>query len=138
MGVSREVSVGGHDAGSDNGAAGIAERVTEDVKGGFNNVIGQEVLDAVAGSCKKEWCKWLVHFFRPRNFEVEWDGKIRRRGSCDVGVPQGSPLSPVVFLIWMAPILEKMAERIRQRQVESEAEDGGNKMGRCGCEIERN
>ena len=36
------------------------------------------------------------------------------RGSANVGVPQGSPLSLVVFLIWMAPILEKMEERVRQ------------------------
>ena len=28
----------------------------EDVKGGFNNVLGQEVLDAVAGSEKRGWC----------------------------------------------------------------------------------
>ena len=51
----------------------------EKVKRGFNNVIGQEVLNAVASSDKKGWCKWLVEFFRPRNFEVEWDGKVRGR-----------------------------------------------------------
>ena len=78
----------------------------EGVKGGFNNVLGQEVLDAVAKSCKKGWCKWLSHFFQPRIFEVEWDRKVRGRGSANVGVPQGSPLSPVIFLIWMAPIIE--------------------------------
>ena len=32
----------------------------------------------------------------------------------NIGVPQGSPLSPVVFLIWMAPILEEMEWRVRQ------------------------
>ena len=73
---------------------------------GFNSVLGQEVLDSVAKSCKKRWCRWLVNIFRPRKFEVEWDGKVRGRGS---------PLSPVVFLIWMAPILEKMQEAIRKQ-----------------------
>ena len=31
-----------------------------------------------------------------------------------MGVPQGSPLSPVVFLVWMAPILKRMEERVRE------------------------
>ena len=31
--------------------------VMEDVKRGFNNVMGQELLDVVASSCKKGWCR---------------------------------------------------------------------------------
>ena len=44
--------------------------------GGFNNVLGQEVLDAVAGSEKRGWCQWLKDLFRPQQFEVEWDSKV--------------------------------------------------------------
>ena len=88
--------------------------VMEDVKGGFNNVLVQEVLDVVGGSRKKGWCRWLRDFFRPRQFEVEWDGTVWGRGSANVGVPQGSPLSPEVFLIWMAPILEKMERKLKE------------------------
>ena len=57
----------------------------------------------------------MREFFRPRQFEVEWDGKVHGRGSANIGVPQGSPLSPVVFLIWMAPILERMEEELRSK-----------------------
>ena len=38
---------------------------------------------------------------------------MRGRGKTNVGAPQGSPLSPVIFLIYMAPILEAMEERVR-------------------------
>lgn len=31
------------------------------------------------------------------------------------GMPQGSPLSPIVFLIWMAPILERIEQELRDR-----------------------
>ena len=31
-----------------------------------------------------------------------------------MGVPQGSPLSPVLFLVWLAPILVEMERRIRE------------------------
>ena len=45
--------------------------VMEDIKGGFNNVLGQEVLDVMASFKKKGWCWWLKDFFRPWQFEVE-------------------------------------------------------------------
>ena len=35
------------------------------------------------------------------------------KGKTNVGGPQGSPLKPVVFLIFMAPILEAMEQRIK-------------------------
>ena len=31
------------------------------------------------------------------------------------GVPQGSPLSPVVFLVWMAPIVVEIQQQIREK-----------------------
>ena len=31
-----------------------------------------------------------------------------------MGVPQGSPLSPVLFLVWLAPILVEMEQRVRE------------------------
>ena len=31
-----------------------------------------------------------------------------------MGVPQGSPLSPVLFLVWLAPILVEMEQRIQE------------------------
>ena len=34
--------------------------------------------------------------FRPWQFDVEWDGKVRGKRSANVGVPQGSLLSLVV------------------------------------------
>ena len=51
-----------------------------------------------------------------------------RRGSANVGVLKGSPLSPVVFLIWMAPILEKMEGKMR--------EEAGVGAGVAGAETE--
>ena len=53
-------------------------------------------------------------FVCPRRFEVSWDGAVRGVGSSIVGVPQGSPLSPVLFLVWMALILVKIERRIRE------------------------
>jgi len=46
---------------------------------------------------------------------LEWDGKVRGKGKTNIGAPQGSPLSPVIFLIWMAPIITKMEEALKNR-----------------------
>ena len=43
---------------------------------------------------------------------MEWDGVIKGRERTTVGVPQSSPLSPVIFLIFMAPILEEMEAKL--------------------------
>ena len=47
-----------------------------------------------------------------RKFEVNCDGKVRRVRASLKGVSQGSPLPPVLFLVWMAPILREMERRI--------------------------
>ena len=53
-------------------------------------------------------------FFRARKFELKWDGKTREKGKTNLRAPQGSPLSPIIFLIWMAPIIGKMEIAIRE------------------------
>ena len=86
-----------------------------DVRGGFQNVVGNEVLeylDRVEGA--RGLCRLVREFVSPRRFEVSWDGSVRRVGRSTVGVPQGSPLSPILFLVWMAPILVEMERRIRE------------------------
>ena len=66
--------------------------------------------------CTPLWCwlPWLERFMSSREFEVAWNGGVRGRGVAANGVPQGSPLSPVLFLVFMAPILEEMERRVRE------------------------
>ena len=85
-----------------------------DVKGGFQNVTKKEVIKRMGLTKEgRRWKKWITNFMWERSFAVSWDGKDRGVGKTNVGVPQGSPLAPVIFLIWMAPILEEMERRIR-------------------------
>lgn len=44
---------------------------------------------------------------------VAWDSKVRERGAASRGVPQGSPLFPVLFLVYTAPILKEMECRLK-------------------------
>ena len=71
-----------------------------DVKGGFQNVVGGEVLSCLADvEGTRGLCGWVRQFVAGRTFEVSWDGKVRGVGSSSMGVSQGSPLSPVLFLV---------------------------------------
>ena len=60
----------------------------------------------------KRWTPWIRQFMKAREFEVSWHNKDRGKGATNTGVPQGSPLLPVLFLIWMVPILSEMKNRV--------------------------
>ena len=86
-----------------------------DVQEGFQNVRSVEVLNRIRGCGPLRcWLSWLERFMSPREFEVKWDGSVRGRGAATKGVPQGSPLSPVLFLVFMAPILEEMEREVKE------------------------
>jgi len=86
------------------------------VKGGFQNVREEDVIRELEMSDEgKKWIPWVKEFFRPREFELEWDGKVQGKGKTNIGAPQGSPLSPVIFLIYMAPIITKMEEALKNQ-----------------------
>ena len=79
------------------------------MKGGFQNVRMPVVLERMKQSeIEGRWTGWMKGFFRERIFDIEWDGEKRGQGKTNVGVPQGSTLSSVAFLFFMAPILEEM------------------------------
>ena len=87
-----------------------------ELKGGFQNVRSTEVLARMEGCTPLRcWLSWLKRFMSPREFEVAWDGGVRGRGAAATGVRQGSPLSPVLFLVFMALILEEMETRVKEK-----------------------
>ena len=49
-----------------------------------------------------------------RELEVAWDGGVRGRSAAAKGVPQGSPRSPVLYMMFMALILEEMERRVKE------------------------
>jgi len=53
---------------------------------------------------------------------MEWDRRVRGRGRTKVEVPQGSPVSPVLFLIWIIPIITKMETTLEGKFVRKRVE----------------
>ena len=87
----------------------------EDVKGAFNIVKSRRLLEQLESTDRgSEWMTWVKNFMDKREFTVEWDGTSRGKGQAGEGVPQGSPLSPILFLIYLAPTIYKMEDRLRR------------------------
>jgi len=87
-----------------------------DVKGGFQNVREEDVIRELEKSEEgKKWIPWVKEFFQAREFELEWDRKVGGKGKMNIGAPLRSPLSLVIFLIWMAPIITKIEEALKNR-----------------------
>ncbi|QRV95516.1 Reverse transcriptase from mobile element jockey protein [Ceratobasidium sp. AG-Ba] len=85
--------------------------LTLDIKGYFNNV-NHALLLAILNRLgfSKNICDWLGSYFSDRTVQFRIDSSF-----CDpvsiapVGIPQGSPLSPVLSTIYSLPVLLAMA-----------------------------
>lgn len=58
--------------------------------------------------------QFIHHFLQPRTFDIWWDGQKRGRACMDQGTPQGTPLSPVIWLIYISRTLKKAEARIEE------------------------
>jgi RNA-directed DNA polymerase len=58
--------------------------------------------------CPKVIGKWLCSFLSNREFEVEINGCNSNRKKITAGVPQGSPLSPILFSLFINKIGAKL------------------------------
>ena len=92
-----------------------------DIKSAFN-FLNREVIRKVL-THHEDLQEYVDHFLRPRNFEVRVDGKKIGEGTMVGGTPQGSPLSPALFMIYMSAIVHEAEEKLKKVE-----EDGRHKM----------
>ena len=91
-------------------SGGRATLLGKDIKSAFNNLSSKGVLSSLQEADAPDPIKrYVTNFLRPRTFDIGWEGITRGRESMNKGTIQGSPISPVLWLIFAARIL-KMAE----------------------------
>ena len=84
-----------------------------DIRSAFNYTRKANVLDRIAKAQGTEGIRRYVHwFYQPRNAELTWDGQTRTIAIIKSGVPQGSLLFPVLFLLGIAQALDSADTRI--------------------------
>ena len=79
-----------------------------DLAGAFPNVSHERLLYILK---RKGFLKWLIDFIQSfltaRKTRIKFTGYESNWIQTETGIPQGSPLSPILFLFFILELLEK-------------------------------
>jgi hypothetical protein len=82
-----------------------------DIEGAYDRVNQPAVLNTMSRMGFPEWILKILHsFFSERKTTLAIPGYATPEFWVNIGIPQGSPLSGVLFAIFASPILDKLAE----------------------------
>ena len=77
--------------------------VTLDVQGAFDAVLHNRLIWRMqAQGWPKSILRWTSSFLENRKVQVRFQGGVTSPKALVCGVPQGSPISPLLFLLYMA------------------------------------
>ncbi|CAH0057570.1 unnamed protein product [Clonostachys solani] len=78
-----------------------------DISGAYDNVRREELLQRLVDKGFPDWIVRIVwSFLSERSTELLMPGHRSQKFWVNIGIPQGSPLSPILFILFAAPILE--------------------------------
>jgi len=85
----------------------VASLLSLDIAGAFDTVNHVRLLHVVRQKGAPLWLlRWLSSFLTDRTTSLLFDGKESESFQVTRGVPQGSPLSPILFLFYNSELLE--------------------------------
>ena len=83
-----------------------------DVAGAFNNVHHRRLIHNLkARRLPPEIIKWVQSFLQGRSTRLHFNGSTSQSIPTPAGVPQGSPLSPILYMYYNADLLEVTKDR---------------------------
>ncbi|KAI0994497.1 hypothetical protein K3495_g13685 [Podosphaera aphanis] len=82
-----------------------ASIATLDIKGAFDAVLpGRLVRRLREQGWPSQICNWVGSFATERKFCIRLDGEIGDPRPIFCGLPQGSPISPILFMLYISPL----------------------------------
>ncbi|KJZ71458.1 hypothetical protein HIM_09144 [Hirsutella minnesotensis 3608] len=84
----------------------ITSTLLLDIKGAFDYVSKEQLLRVLEGlDLPRALISWVGHFLTGRKIQLAFEGQIQPLTDLETGVPQGSPISPILFLLYIRGIL---------------------------------
>src|SRR5947199_10492845 len=73
-----------------------------DIKGAFDHVSANQMLKICQKlQLPKSLYYWIRSFLQNRKVQLKFDGNSQEMTNIEIGIPQGSPISPILFLIYI-------------------------------------
>ncbi|KAG5761415.1 hypothetical protein H9Q72_010469 [Fusarium xylarioides] len=92
-----------------------ASMVALDISGAYNCVDRTLLLQTLADRGVATWFLRVIHsFLSDRSIVLKLPQSVSDPFFVNIGIPQGSPLSPLLFLFYTAPLLIMLAEEIKK------------------------
>ena len=77
-----------------------------DNKGFFDNVHKDRLAATLRNlGFPPSMCEWMLSFLSDRKVQLSFNGSVTPEGDQPVGMPQGSPISPVLSALYTSPLL---------------------------------
>ena len=82
-----------------------------DVKGAFDHVSANQLLSI----CKElelpiAFTQWVATFISNRKIQLSFNGQTQEKVKIETGIPQGSPISPILFMLYLRNICKLETE----------------------------
>lgn len=82
-----------------------------DVKGAFDHVSINQLLRVCSQlGLPLALIRWIQSFLSDRSIQLAFDGDSTKETPVSVGIPQGSPISPILFLIYIRFLFDETEE----------------------------
>jgi ribonuclease HI len=80
-----------------------------DIKGAFDHVSKNQLLKiCIELGLPKSLYNWINSFLIDRFIQLAFDGETQPKNRINIGIPQGSPVSPILFLIYIQALFKEI------------------------------